>query len=349
MAVNFHAKATESPSPAAVMAKPLIATEVTELIGKTPLLQLTPKINTTKARILLKMETENPMASVKDRLAMSIIKNAEKDGLIKPGDTLIEATSGNTGVALAQVGAALGYKVVICMPETMSLERRALIRIFGARLILTPAKLGVKGSMAAGQRIHEQTPRSYLTKQFETEYNAKVHRETTGPEIWAQTEGSVDIFIAGSGTGGTVTGVTQYLKSQKAGLRSVVVEPTESQVLKGDAHSPHKIQGIGPGFKPAVIDLGIIDEILPVASDAAIETARQLAAEAGIFGGFSAGAAVNAALVVGAREESAGKTIVAIIPSFGERYLSTALYASVTEEVKNQAVEDPETVNASKL
>eukprot|EP00672_Neobodo_designis_P026621 CAMPEP_0174848918 /NCGR_PEP_ID=MMETSP1114-20130205/13804_1 /TAXON_ID=312471 /ORGANISM="Neobodo designis, Strain CCAP 1951/1" /LENGTH=347 /DNA_ID=CAMNT_0016083223 /DNA_START=32 /DNA_END=1075 /DNA_ORIENTATION=+ len=344
--VNIHAKAKSGAATEASLERPLVADSITELIGKTPMLRLPAKINDTHASILLKMESENPMASVKDRLAISIIQNAEKDGLIRPGDTLIEATSGNTGVALAQVGAALGYKVVICMPETMSLERRALIRIFGARLVLTPAKLGVKGSIAAGNRIHEQTERSYLTRQFETEYNAKVHRETTGPEVWAQTQGKVDVFLAGAGTGGTITGVTQYLKAQNPAIRSVVVEPKESQVLKGEAHSPHKIQGIGPGFKPDVIDLSIIDEILPVSSDDAIDMSRRLAAEAGIFGGFSAGAAVAAALAVAKREESAGKTIVAVLPSFGERYLSTALYASITEEVKNQAVEEPDQVNA---
>jgi cysteine synthase A len=323
-----------------VLDRPKIANSFSELIGKTPILRLS-RINNTHADILVKLESENPVASVKDRLAEAIISGAEHDGLIKPGDTLIEASSGNTGIALAQLGAAKGYKVIITMPDSMSVERRALIRLFGARLVLTPAKLGMKGAIAMSEKLAKEIPGSYLTHQFETKYNALVHKETTGPEIWAQTDGKVDLVIGGAGTGGTVTGIAQFLKEIKASTKVFVVEPEESPVLSGGTPSPHKIQGIGAGFVPPVIDVSLLSEVVKVSSAEAIAAARRAAAEEGLFCGISSGAALAAAFRVGAREEWKGKQIVVIIPSFGERYLSTALYQDILEEVKNQATEDP--------
>jgi cysteine synthase A len=332
-------------SKADLLTKPLIANDISELIGRTPMVRLN-RMNNTEATILLKLESENPLASVKDRLVVSVIRNAEKEGTIKPGFTLIEATSGNTGIALAQLGTALGYKVVIVMPDSMSLERRALIRIFGARLILTPAKLGVKGCIAAAEKIFAETKDAYLTKQFETEFNTKIHRETTGPEIWAQTQGKVDIVIGGVGTGGTVTGIAQFLREVKAETKVIAVEPEESPVLSGGTHSPHKIQGIGAGMIPPIMDLSLMSEIVKVSSDESIATARRAALEEGLFVGISSGAALKAALNVAARPESKGKTIVVIIPSFGERYLSTALYSTLLEEVRTQKSEEPADVTA---
>lgn len=321
--------------------KPKIANSFSELIGKTPLLRLS-RLNTTHADILVKLESENPVGSVKDRLGEAIISGAERDGLIKPGvSTIIEATSGNTGIALAQLGAAKGYKVIIIMPDSMSVERRALIRIFGARLVLTPAKLGMKGAIAMSEKIAAETPNSYLARQFSTPYNALIHKQTTGPEIWAQTEGKVDLVVGGAGTGGTMTGIGQFLKEINATTKIAVVEPEESPVLSGGTHTPHKIQGIGAGFIPEVADVSLFNIIEKVNSADAIATSRRAAAEEGLFVGISAGAAIAAALRLGAKEEYKGKQIVVIIPSFGERYLSTALYQDILEEVKAQATEDP--------
>lgn len=313
-----------------------IANSVTDLVGETPLVRL-GKMNTTHADILLKLESENPMASVKDRLALSIIRNAEKDGKITPGKTvLVETTSGNTGVALAQLGAALGYKVIVVMPEHMSVERRALIRIFGAELHLTPAGLGIKGAMRYAKKLMASLPDVYEASQFSTEYNALVHRETTGPEIWRQTGGKLDVFIAGVGTGGTVTGVAQFLKSQGATTRIVAVEPAASAVLSGEKPGPHKLMGIGAGFVPPVMDTTLLDEIVKADQDAALDCGRRLATEEGLFLGLSSGAALSAALTVGARDDMKGKTIVVVMPSFGERYLSTVLFKDVFDEVVAQ-------------
>jgi len=313
--------------------KTTIANNMSELIGETPMVYLR-KLNGTKATIALKLESENPMRSVKDRLGLGIIREAEKDGLIKPGvSTLIEATSGNTGIALAQLGAILGYKVILTMPETMSQERRCLLKILGAEVIITPAAKGIKFALEKAQQIAKDTPNAYLTSQFETKYNAKIHYETTGPEIWAQTQGKIDIFVAGVGTGGTITGAGKLLKEKNPNLEVYAVEPQESPVLNGGKPGPHKIQGIGAGMVPAVLDTTLYKEAIKVSSDEALATARQLPATEGIFCGISGGAAVHAALQVASRPENEGKLIVAIIPSYGERYLSTALFAAVKDEV----------------
>lgn len=317
-----------------------VADSMCQLVGNTPALYL-KKLNTTKANIVLKMECENPMASVKDRLGLAIYEKAEAEGKITPGKSVIvEATSGNTGVALAHLGAIRGYKVIITMPESMSLERRCLLRIFGAELILTPAALGMKGAVAMAQKICASNPDAVLADQFCTKYNAQIHEETTGPEIWKQCKGKVDYYVAGVGTGGTLTGVARYLKKQGSNAKIVAVEPAESAVLSGGKPGPHKIQGIGAGFVPEVLDRSLIDEVLPVKGDDAIETAQKLTRTDGVFCGFSGGANVYAALKLGERAGMEGKTIVTVIPSFGERYLSTALYKSIRDEVAALPVVD---------
>ncbi|KAH9598100.1 Pyridoxal-phosphate dependent enzyme [Trypanosoma melophagium] len=310
-----------------------VAPSMDALIGNTPAVYLR-NMNKTPATIVLKLESENPMASVKDRLAYAIYDKAEKEGKIKPGKSVIvEATSGNTGIALALLGAVRGYKVIITMPDSMSMERRCLLRIFGAELILTPASLGMKGAVAMANRIVSNNPDAVLADQFSTKYNAQIHEETTGPEVWRQTKGRVDCFVAGVGTGGTLTGVARYLKSVGCNANIVAVEPQESPVLSGGRPGPHRIQGIGAGFVPEVLDRGLVDEIIQVSSDKAIETAQKLARMDGVFCGFSGGANVYAALKIAERPEMAGKTIVTVIPSFGERYLSTGLYSTVRDEV----------------
>nr|AGT02721.1 cysteine synthase [Strigomonas galati] len=317
-----------------------VAENFGQLIGNTPCLYLR-KLNHTKANIVLKLECDNPMASVKDRLGFAIYDKAEKEGKLVPGKSVVvEATSGNTGVALAQLGVVRGYRVIITMPESMSLERRCLLRIFGAELILTPAALGMKGAVAMANKIVATNPDAILADQFGTKYNALIHEETTGPEIWRQTKGKVDAIVAGVGTGGTLTGIAHYLKKQKPEVLSVAVEPAESPVLSGGQPGPHKIQGIGAGFIPTVLDRKIVDEVIAVKGDDAIETSQKLTRTDGVFCGFSGGANVYAALKLGERPEMAGKTIVAIIPSFGERYLSTVLYKSIRDEVASLPVVD---------
>ncbi|RNE95674.1 putative cysteine synthase [Trypanosoma conorhini] len=316
-----------------------VAPSMDALIGDTPAVYLT-KMNNTAAKIVLKLESLNPMTSVKDRLAYAVYEKAERDGKLIPGrSVVVEATSGNTGIALAQLGAIRGYKVIIIMPESMSIERRCLMRIFGAELLLTPAALDMKGSLALAHRIVGSNPDAVLVDQFSTKYNAQAHQETTGPEIWRQTQGQVDCFVAGVGTGGTLTGVARYLKSVGCGATIVAVEPAESPVLAGGKPGPHRIQGIGAGFVPQVLEGALVDEVIQVPSDAAIDVAQRLPREEGIFCGISGGANVYAALQIARRPDMAGKTIVTIIPSFGERYLSTALYTSVKEEVTALPVE----------
>lgn len=310
-----------------------IADSIIDVIGNTPLVYLSERMNDTHARVAVKLESMNPMASVKDRLAMAIILKAEKDGLLIPGKSVIvEGTSGNTGIALAQIGAIRGYKVIIAMPDTMSKERRALITIFGAELVLTPGKFGMKGANAKAKEIVANTPNAYLAEQFSTKYNAAIHYETTGPEIWRQTKGKIDIFVAGAGTGGTVTGICRFLKEQNPNVQTFAVEPTESPVLSGGSPAPHKIQGIGAGFIPDVLDRSVIDSVFLCPSDTAIAVARDLPKKEGIFCGISAGAAVFSALEIARRPENAGKLIVTVIPSFGERYLSTALFSEVYDK-----------------
>lgn len=296
----------------------------TELVGKTPLLELT-RVEAAEgagAKVLAKLEYFNPAGSVKDRIAKAMIEDAEAKGQLKPGATIIEPTSGNTGIGLAAVAAAKGYKVILTMPETMSVERRNLLKDYGAELVLTDGAAGMKGAIAKANELAESTPDSFIPGQFVNPANPKAHRETTGPEIWEDTDGAVDIFIAGIGTGGTLTGVGEYLKSQKPDVKIVGVEPTGSPVLTEGHGGPHKIQGIGAGFVPDTLNTDIYDEIITVENDDAFDTTRQIAKREGILVGISAGAAVWAALQLAKRPENAGKTIVALLPDTGDRYLS---------------------------
>jgi cysteine synthase len=302
--------------------------DITQLIGKTPLVKLRKLANGVDAEIYVKMESLNPGGSVKDRLAFAMIDAAEKKGLINQDSVIIEPTSGNTGIGLAMICAVKGYKLIIVMPESVSTERRVILKAYGAELFLTPAKEGMKGSIAKANELALQHSNSYIPMQFENEANAEFHRITTGPEIWDDTEGKVDIFVAGAGTGGTITGVTEALKARKPGVYTVVVEPKDSPVISGGLPGSHKIQGIGAGFIPKVLNTEIIDEIYPVENEAAFEYARRLAVEEGIFCGMSAGANVYAALQIAKRPENKGKTIVTIICDTGERYLSTTLFSS---------------------
>jgi cysteine synthase A len=300
------------------------AKQIEALIGSTPLVDLSDLANS-DATVLGKYEATNPGGSIKDRIAKAIVEDAEKKGLLAPGGTIIEPTSGNTGVGLAMVAAQRGYKLILTMPETMSIERRKLAAAYGAQIILTPGSEGMKGAIAKADKIHDATPGSIIAGQFVNPANPQAHYETTGPEIWADTEGSVDAIVAGVGTGGTISGTAKFLKEKNPAVYATAVEPAESPVLSGGKSGGHKIQGIGAGFVPKNYDASVIDEVLPVASADAIATKKQLSEKLGLLVGISSGAAVNAALQLAARPEFAGKTIVAILPDTGERYLSMDL------------------------
>ena len=305
-----------------------VYTSVDKLIGGTPLLELTnlEKQLSLKAKVLAKLEYLNPAGSAKDRIARAMIDTAEKEGKLVPGSVIIEPTSGNTGIGLASVAAARGYRVIIVMPETMSMERRILMKAFGAELVLTPGAKGMAGSIEKAEEIAASTPNSFIPGQFVNPVNAQAHYETTGPEIWKDTDGTVDVFVAGVGTGGTITGVGRYLKEQKAGVKVVAVEPATSAVLSGGKPGPHGLQGIGAGFVPEVLDTGIYDEVVPVENEQAYEAARLIGKNEGVLVGISSGAALYAALELAKRDEYAGKTIVALLPDTGDRYLSTPLF-----------------------
>ena len=309
---------------------PILA-NITEAIGNTPLVRINRLAEGMGATVAVKLEFYNPANSVKDRIGGAIIDAAEVDGSLTPGGTIVEATSGNTGIALAMVAAARGYTLVLTMPESMSKERRALLRAFGAELILTPASEGMKGAVARAEAVAAERPGAILARQFENPANPRIHYETTGPEIWRATDGTVDIFVSGIGTGGTITGAGRYLKEQNPEIRVVAVEPAESPLLSGGNPGPHKIQGMGANFIPEVLDRSVYDEVITVNADEAVAVARDMATKEGIMAGISSGAILKAALDLAARPENAGKTIVAITCDFGERYLSTVLFEGLVD------------------
>ncbi len=304
--------------------------DATQLIGNTPLVRINKLTDGAAATVAAKLEFYNPASSVKDRIGVAIIDAAEKSGELKPGGTIVEATSGNTGIALAMVGAIRGYQVVLAMPESMSKERRALLRAFGAEIVLTDPALGVSGAVAKSEELAKERG-GILARQFVNEANPQIHRETTAEEIWKDTDGKVDIFIAGIGTGGTITGVGQVLKQRNPAVQVIAVEPQESPILNGGKPGPHKIQGIGPNFVPEILDTGVYDEVIDIDADTSVRYARRAATEEGLLVGISSGAALAAAAQVAARPENAGKLIVVIIPSFGERYISTILFEGLVD------------------
>lgn len=299
--------------------------DITAAVGRTPLVRIN-KLGSAKAAILAKLEAFNPCGSVKDRIALSMIEAAEKDGLIKADTVIIEPTSGNTGIGLAFICAAKGYRLILTMPESMSIERRKLLQLFGAEIVLTPAERGMTGAIEEAEQLVARNPNAFMPQQFNNPANPQIHRETTAEEIWDDTGHKIDIFVSGVGTGGTLTGCGEVLKQHNKNLKVVAVEPKDSPVLSGGKPGPHKIQGIGAGFVPDVINVEIIDEIIQVSNDDAIETARQLAVEEGILAGISSGAAMSAAIQLAQRAESRGKTIVVILPDTGERYISTQMF-----------------------
>ncbi|WP_320666551.1 cysteine synthase A [Prochlorococcus sp. MIT 1307] len=309
-----------------------IASDITALVGQTPLVKLSrlPKAFNCRAELLAKLESFNPTASVKDRIAGAMVQAAEEEGTIQPGQTvLIEPTSGNTGIALAMVAAAKGYRLILTMPDTMSQERRSMLRAYGAELQLTPGEEGIQGAIDLAKELVTSTPNSYLLQQFDNPSNPQVHEATTAQEIWKDCEEKLDCLIAGVGTGGTITGCARVLKKKNPNLVVIAVEPASSPVLSGGQAGPHRIQGIGAGFIPSVLDKSLIDEILPISDDEAMEIGRRLAKEEGLLSGVSSGAAVAAALKIGAREDMQGKRLVVILPSFGERYLSTSMFSGI--------------------
>jgi cysteine synthase A len=308
-----------------------IYSDITQAVGRTPLVRLGRVTDGAEATVLAKLEFYNPAGSVKDRIGVAIVDAAERSGELKPGGTIVEATSGNTGIALALVGAARGYKVILVMPDTMSRERRVLLRAYGAEIVLTPGAAGMSGALEKAREIIAETPGSIAARQFQNPANPAIHRATTGVEIWDDTDGAVDILVAGIGTGGTITGAGGLLKERKASIKIVAVEPIDSPILSGGVPGPHKIQGIGANFVPEVLDTGIYDEVTDVTLADSLATARRLATDEGILAGISGGAAVWAALQQAKRPENAGKTIVVVVPDFGERYISTVLYEDLLD------------------